>query len=160
MITVMINQSWVEKYRPQATKDFVGNTTAISKILKWLSNWPKSISRNRRALMLFGPSGVGKTLVAHTIASELGYDITEINATVKRSKKRMVELLQTSTMTGTLTSTRGRVLLVDELAGLSGRSDRGAASALKDYIQKTKEHQGSSISKYTLGPITEPFQNH
>ena len=137
-MTVMIDQPWVEKYRPQSSKDLVGNTTAISKIKKWLSNWPKSIFRNKRALMLFGPSGVGKTLVAHTIASELGYDITEINATVKRSKKRIGELLQTSTMTGTLTSTRGRVLLVDELAGLSGRSDRGAASALKEHIQKTR----------------------
>ncbi|MFX0079148.1 MAG: replication factor C large subunit [Candidatus Hermodarchaeota archaeon] len=134
----MINQPWVEKYRPQSGKDIVGNTTAISKIKKWLNNWPKSITRNKRALMLFGPSGVGKTLVAHTLASELGYDITEINATVKRSKKRMGELLKTSTMTGTLTSTRGRVLLVDELAGLSGKSDRGAASALTEHIQKTR----------------------
>ena len=137
-MTVMKDQPWVEKYRPKSSKDLVGNTTAISKIKKWLNNWPKSITRNKRALMLFGPSGVGKTLVVYTIASELGYDITEINATVKRSKKMMGELLQTSTMTGTLTSTRGRVLLIDELAGLSGKSDRGAASALTEHIQKTR----------------------
>ncbi|MFX0080052.1 MAG: replication factor C large subunit [Candidatus Hermodarchaeota archaeon] len=134
----MKDQPWVEKYRPKSSKDLVGNTTAISKIKKWLNSWPKSITRNKRALMLFGPSGVGKTLVVYTIASELGYDITEINATVKRSKKMMGELLQTSTMTGTLTSTRGRVLLIDELAGLSGKSDRGAASALTEHIQKTR----------------------
>jgi replication factor C large subunit len=138
VIPVKIEQPWVEKYRPQGFKDLVGNSNAITKVNDWLSKWPKSVHRNKRALMLFGPSGVGKTVVVHTIASEQGYDITEINATVKRSKKNMIELLQTSTMTGTLTSRRGRVLLVDELAGLSGRSDRGAASALIEYIPKTR----------------------
>ena len=138
MISVKVEQPWVEKYRPQGIKDLVGNSNAITKVNDWLSKWPKSVHRNKRAIMLFGPAGVGKTVVVHTIASELGYDITEINATVKRSKKRMIELLQTSTMTGTLTSRRGRVVLVDELAGLSGRSDRGAASALIEHIKKTR----------------------
>ncbi len=50
----------------------------------------------------------------------------------------MNELLKVSTMTGTLTGKRGRLVLIDELAGLSGKSDRGAASAIKDYIQNTR----------------------
>ncbi len=96
--------------------------------------------------------------MAHIIASELGYDITEINATVKRSKKRIGELLQTSTVTGTLTSTRGRILLIDELAGLSGKSDRGAASALNEYIQKTRVPMilvTNDISDPKIRPLTK-----
>lgn len=133
----MSEQPWVEKYKPQKIKDIVGNKAAISKITDWLQQWPKSGSRLRRALMIVGPTGTGKTIAIHTIASELGFEVSEINASVKRSKKMMDELLKTSTMTGTLTASRGRIVLIDELAGLSGKSDRGAASAIAEHIQKT-----------------------
>lgn len=135
---MIIEQSWIEKYKPKQIKDLVGNSEVIGKVVNWLQKWPKSIVRNRRAIMIFGPVGVGKTITVHTIAKELGYEVSEINASVKRSKKIMNELLKISTMTGTLTETRGRLVLVDELAGLSGKSDRGAASALKEHIQKTR----------------------
>ncbi|MFX1539817.1 MAG: replication factor C large subunit [Promethearchaeota archaeon] len=134
----MIAEPWVEKYKPQKIRDLIGNNRAIAKITEWLQEWPKTITRNRRALMLYGPSGVGKTIAVYTIARELGFEISEINASVKRSKKRMSELLRTSTMTQTLTSKRGRLVLVDELAGLSGKSDRGAASALNYHIKNTR----------------------
>jgi replication factor C large subunit len=134
----MKGQPWVVKYRPQQINDLVGNKTTISRITEWLQKWPKGILRNQRALMLFGPPGVGKTIVVYTIASELGYDIFEINASVKRSKKAINELLKNSTKTGTLTSKRGRIVLIDELEGLSGKSDRGAASAIKNHVQETQ----------------------
>ncbi|MHA2405144.1 MAG: replication factor C large subunit [Candidatus Hermodarchaeia archaeon] len=134
----MKDQPWVVKYKPQRIKDLAGNKTAISVITEWLKTWPKGIKRNQRALMLFGPAGVGKTVALYTIANELDYEIFEINASVKRSKKMMNELLKISTKTGTLTGKRGRIVLIDELGGLSGKSDRGAASAIKDQIQETQ----------------------
>lgn len=134
----MKNQPWVVKYQPQQIKDLIGNKTAISKITEWLQNWPKSILRNKRALLIFGPSGVGKTSSIYTIASKLDYEIFEINASIKRSKKRINELLKFSSKTGTLTGKRGRIILIDELEGLSGKSDRGAASAIKSHIKDTQ----------------------
>ncbi|MDO8057079.1 MAG: replication factor C large subunit [Candidatus Hermodarchaeota archaeon] len=134
----MMNQPWVEKYAPQKIQDLIGNSAVISKVSDWVANWPRSIVRNRRALILHGPPGVGKTVAVYTIARELGFEVSEINATVKRSKKMMNELLKNTTMMTTLTQKKGRLVLVDELAGLSGRSDRGAASALKDYIPTTR----------------------
>jgi len=134
----MMDQPWVEKYAPQTIRDLIGNSAVISKVSDWVANWPRSIVRNRRALLLHGPPGVGKTVAVYTIARELGFEVSEINATFKRSKKMMNELLKNTTMMTTLTQKKGRIVLVDELAGLSGRSDRGAASALKDYIPTTR----------------------
>ncbi len=134
----MKDQPWVVRYTPKKISDLVGNKATISKITDWLEKWPKGIYRNQRALLLFGPAGVGKTVALYTIGNELDYEIFEINASVKRSKKMMNELLKISTKTGTLTGKRGRIVLIDELGGLSGKSDRGAASAIKDHIQETQ----------------------
>ena len=95
----MTDQPWVEKYKPLQISDLVGNKKAVSKIAEWLNKWPKAIVRNQRALLLFGPAGVGKTIVVYTIANELGFEVFEINSSVKRSKKMMNELLKTSTKT-------------------------------------------------------------
>jgi replication factor C large subunit len=131
------NEAWIDKYRPQKIAELIGNHTSISKISDWLQNWPRSITRNRRALIVFGPPGVGKTTSVYVIAQELGYEITEINASDKRTKKILNQLLKNATTSGSLFSKRGRVVLIDELSGLSGQADRGAASAIKKYIELT-----------------------
>ncbi|MFX1509848.1 MAG: replication factor C large subunit [Promethearchaeota archaeon] len=134
----MKGQPWTLKYKPKKISSLVGNKAAISRIAAWLKDWPKSIIRNHRGLILFGPSGVGKTLAVYTIATEFDYEVYEINASVKRSKKAITDLLKLSTKTGTLTMKRGRVVLIDELEGLSGKSDRGAASAINAQLALAK----------------------
>jgi len=133
----MTGKPWTEKYKPQRIGDIIGNKIAIQKIESWLTDWPKSALSSRRALLLVGPSGVGKTIAVYVIADELGYEVTEFNASDKRSKKVMNQLLSNVTRSGSLFSTRGRVILIDELEGLSGISDRGAFSAIKEFIQKS-----------------------
>ncbi|MCK4823014.1 replication factor C large subunit, partial [bacterium] len=129
---------WTEKYKPQKISDLIENITAIRILRNWLENWPGSASRQGRALLVHGPAGAGKTVAVYVIASELGFEVTEINASDKRSKKMILELLKTATTSGSLFSKRGRIILVDELEGLSGREDRGAAKALVKIIQGTR----------------------
>ena len=133
-----MHQPWAEKYQPQSIEEIIGNKSVIQTILKWVDQWPRSISRNRRALLLHGPPGVGKTIAVYIIAKQLGFEINEINASDKRSKKVMQQLLNRAANAGSLFSKRGRILLIDELAGLSGKSDRGASSAFKEFIPKTR----------------------
>ena len=127
-------QLWTSKYRPQKERDLIGNETAIRTIKNWLESWPRGVKRGRRALLLYGPTGVGKTVAVYVIALELGFEITEINASDKRSKKILDNLLRRTVFSGTLFGGRGRIVLIDELAGLSGKADRGGASALRKYI--------------------------
>ncbi len=149
----MSEQPWTEKYKPQKIKDLIENKTAIRILHKWLEEWPSSASRQGKALLVHGPAGVGKTVAVYVIASDLGFEVTEINASDKRSKKMIVELLKTATTSGSLFSKRGRVILVDELEGLSGREDRGAAKALVTIIQETRVPVILIVSDITIQKI-------
>jgi len=81
---------------------------------------------------------VGKTVAVYVVAAELGFEVTEINASDKRSKGVLDQLLGSATVSGSLFGKRGRIVLVDELAGLSGSSDRGATTALENLIRQTR----------------------
>jgi replication factor C large subunit len=131
-------QPWTERYKPTKPAEFVGNDAAIQTIRSWLDKWSKTTSRGRKALLLFGPPGVGKTAAVYVVAAELGFEVTEINASDKRSKGVLEQLLGSATTSGSLFGRRGRIVLVDELSGLSGSSDRGATTALADLIRETR----------------------
>ena len=95
---------WVEKWRPQKSADLVGNNTLVGTLRLWLQQWEgvnlhgqaprappgarKDIISNmkKKAVLLSGSPGIGKTSAALIVARELGYVPIEVNASDTRSK--------------------------------------------------------------------------
>jgi len=69
---------WVEKYRPQTLKEYVGNEVIKDKISDYLNQG--SIQN----LLLHGVAGTGKTTLAKLIANNLNCDLLYINASDER----------------------------------------------------------------------------
>lgn len=124
----MTEQGWTEKHRPGFLAEMAGQGRAAEEALAWLRAWRKG-----SALMIAGPPGAGKTLLAALAAKELGLAPSELNASDERTPEMMSAFMQTA-MTRHLMG-RGRVMLVDEADGISGRSDRGAAGAIAELIK-------------------------
>eukprot|EP00899_Mesostigma_viride_P017099 jgi/Mesvir1/25390/Mv01429-RA.1 len=104
------NELWTTKYRPKVSRDLVGNQTQIAKIRQWLESWDElhlhpadkkgkqpggaKPSKGRgmeaadfkKALLLYGPPGVGKTSTATILSEELGFEAVEVNASDARGK--------------------------------------------------------------------------
>ncbi|MBN2154021.1 MAG: AAA family ATPase [Candidatus Lokiarchaeota archaeon] len=131
---------WVEKYRPRNLKDVVGVDAHKAQLLKFLENFPR-----KRGAVLLGPPGVGKTTLAHAVARDQNRDIIEMNASDARSsddiKRRISEAVRSRSITDFLgggTERRGKIILIDEVDGISGTEDRGGIATLVDLLKRTE----------------------
>ena len=128
---------WVEKYRPESFQDFVGNREEVKKLEDWLKKWNQ---QRKKAVLLAGPAGVGKTSVVYYLIKKYNYEFVEVNASDKRNKKAVEMLVGKSSTEGTvLQGARVRkLILVDEADGLFGNADRGGGQALGRAISTTR----------------------
>lgn len=137
-----ISLPWVEKYRPASITDLVGNDKNVDALTSWLKNWGKP--KIKRAALIIGPAGSGKTSFAFATANDLGVFVVEINASDKRNKSAIEEKVKGATIFSSLTNfldgtstSYERVVLIDEVDGLHGNRDRGGAPTLSKIIKET-----------------------
>ena len=81
---------WVEKYRPKYLEQIKNQEEAIAKVLSFV----KDFGKKKRAIVLHGPPGTGKTTIAHAIAKEKNSEIFELNASDLRNKGKLQEVLR------------------------------------------------------------------
>jgi replication factor C large subunit len=130
---------WVEKYRPEKLSEVVGNPKTTHRLLEWVKEF-KAGKAKKKALLLYGPPGSGKTSAAYAISRELGYDIVETNASDVRTKDRVERIVGFASNLGSLDpKMEGKIILVDEVDGIHGRSDFGGLSAVKNIITRSRE---------------------
>ncbi len=121
-----------EKYRPQKLNDIFGQDTAIQGLLKWIKNFR---NEKHRAVILHGPSGNGKTALAEALANELDYELVQMNASDFRTEKAINEKIGHAAAQQSLIGKRGKIILIDEIDGIYGTSDRGGITALQKIIK-------------------------
>ncbi len=132
-----MSQPWTNLYRPTKREDFVGNAAAVAEIEKWAKQWQRGKPPKKRALFLYGPPGIGKTSVAQVIANEYDFDIIEINASDARNKSTLEEALGKAIKQNMNLFGKMRLILLDEMDGLSGTSDRGGVSYIAKAIDQS-----------------------
>jgi replication factor C large subunit len=131
------SQPWSSRFRPCTLKEIAGNERAIRQLQTWLKSWNKGIPK-QRAAFLHGPPGVGKTCSVVALANDLGYDLLEVNASDYRTKKNLDALIGRSIHQRVTITRKRRMILVDELEGISGRQDHGGIGAIAAIIKKTE----------------------
>jgi replication factor C large subunit len=129
-------EPWTVKHRPTISRDVAGNKTAIEKLREWIDSWKKG-PPSKRAVLLYGPAGVGKTTVTEALARERGWDLVEINASDKRSGEILSKIAGLASTQATLFS-KGRLILLDEVDGINLREDQGAITTILQIIKDTQ----------------------
>lgn len=125
-------KNWISEYAPKKISDIEGQEKAVLTAIKELESFKKT----RKAVLLYGPPGTGKTSFAYAYAKEKNLEIVELNASDFRSKNDLEKNLFEAMIQGSLFH-KGKLILIDEIDGLSGREDRGAIPYLSKIIEKS-----------------------
>ncbi len=120
---------WTDKYKPKNSDGIIAQKKALEQTREWLGKWKKG-----RALLFYGPPGVGKSLIPEVLASEGNMELMQLNASEKRNTEQIERFLHTA-RTRSLFS-RGKFILLDEIDGISGQ-DRGAVSSIIKLIKNS-----------------------
>ncbi|GBC68758.1 hypothetical protein HRbin01_00443 [archaeon HR01] len=128
---------WTEKYRPKRISEIVGNKAAVESFLKWMSGWETG-RPSKKAALLYGPAGVGKTSTVYAYASERGYDVVEVNASDTRTKDKIESIIGSASQFSTIEGSRKKIILVDEVDGVDTKADSGGISALVKVVSETR----------------------
>lgn len=126
---------WAEKYRPQTLKEIIGNKKAVQDLRTWAEKWLSGIPE-RRAVILHGPAGVGKTSTAHALARDLGWEVIELNASDQRTAGIIEKVAGSAASMNTLFGGK-RLIILDEADNLHGTADRGGMRAIAGIIKST-----------------------
>ncbi len=120
---------WTKKYEPKKSTDILGQELAIYKI--------KEALKLKRTILIYGPTGTGKTSAVQVIGKELGLELFEISASDARNKENIENTIGNSLAQQSLFA-KGKVILIDDIDALSGTKDRGGLPTILALIEKTK----------------------
>ncbi len=142
-----VSDDWTELYRPNNLDEVVGNPKAVASLRQWADAWSAG-KPTKKAAVLIGTPGVGKTSAALALAREYGWDAVEMNASDQRNADAVKAialrgaLTQTFTDSGEFLSTLAgdlKLIILDEADNLSGKEDRGGVPALVEVVRNTKQ---------------------
>lgn len=121
----------IEKYRVKKFEDIRGQDLAVQEVKGFFKMFPK-----KRALILNGPVGTGKTSIALALANEFKLELFELNASDLRNRESLEEVLKPSLEQQSLFN-KGKIILMDEADGITA-NDRGGLPELIALIAKTQ----------------------
>ncbi len=122
---------WIHHYRPKTLKAVPQE--AATQLESFVRNYSK---QKKKAMLLYGPSGTSKSCAVHALANDLNWESIEVNASDTRNEAQIQEKLGNALKQRSLFS-NGKLILIDEVDGVSGMNDRGGIPAIVDLIAKT-----------------------
>jgi len=110
----------IKKYEPKTLNEIKGEDLALSQL--------KMSVLKKIPLLIYGPTGVGKTISVYALANEMDYELLEINSSDLRNKEQIdlivKNFLQQKSLFG-----KEKLVLIDEIDNINA-SDRGGLQEL------------------------------
>lgn len=124
---------FTQKYIPKKLNELIGHQKNIPLIKQFVTSYRKE---KKKILLLTGPVGCGKTSLVTALANEMGYELLEINTSDARNEAAITTLVGTASKQKSFFF-QGKIILLDDIDGLSGTNDRGGVSALVKLAQES-----------------------
>lgn len=124
---------WTHKYIAKSSSEIIGQDKGVGALKDFLKNYK---TKKKKAAIIYGDPGNGKTSSVYAIANELDLELLEINASDIRNTDAIMQKVGAALGQQSLFF-KSKVILLDEIDGVSGQEDRGGISAVAKLIDKT-----------------------
>ncbi len=141
------NKDWTEKYRPRDLSEVVGNRTAVRELKSWASKWVSG-KPSKKAVVLAGKAGIGKTSSALALANHMNWEVLEMNSSDQRNRESIKNFVGRSAVDDTFSESgeftpykegKRTLLLLDEADNIFGKEDKGGIREISSVIRKTEQ---------------------
>jgi len=147
-----------EQLRPHSLNDYIGSRQPIQSARLYLENKIK-----KKALLLIGPAGTGKTTLAHCLAKEYNFSPLEMNGSQERNTKDIDKIIQArkSQSISFDFKVQPRLLIVDECEGMDTKNLTKLLNlkGKKILIANTPPHYNITQECHQV-PIPSPKPHH
>jgi len=126
----MENSLWVEKYRPDVLKNYVGNENIKSTITKYIE------TNDIQNLIFYGPAGTGKTTLAKIIVKNIDCDYLYINASDERGIDTIRD--KVSGFASTASFKPLKVIILDEADFLTINAQASLRNIIETFSRSTR----------------------
>ena len=100
---------------------------------KFVEGFPK-----KKSCLIHGPPGCGKTAAVYALANDMDLEVFELNASDLRDEQTIKSVVGAVGKQKSLFSfLKGKLILIEEIDGMSGDEDRGGIGALKKVIDES-----------------------
>ena len=138
---------WVEKYRPKRLVDIVNQEKALEKVKAWVESWFHGIPK-KKALLLAGPPGSGKTTTVYALANEYKFEVIELNASDERTFGKIERYLNAA-YTMDVFGRRRKLIFLDEADNI----EASGAKEIAKLIDRARNPIIMSANRYWEVPL-------
>jgi len=110
----------INKYKPKSLKEIFGHDKQIQELKKYILQ--------KKPILIYGVTGIGKTAAIYALANDLGYELLEINTSDLRNKEQIDNIIKNNLQQKSLFQ-KEKIVLIDEVDGINS-SDRGGLQEL------------------------------
>ena len=118
------------------------------KIIEEISNWIKNFQNkntSKKALIIHGMSGIGKTVITKLICKEMGYLVHYYDSSIVRNKKWINDIFSEVFNLTFSFCKNNRIIIIDDMDGFTNTNDFGGISELVKQLNPLKGR--TSITK-------------
>ena len=125
----MTEVPWVEKYRPRKLSEMVNQDKALEQVKAWIEAWLHGNPPKKKALILAGPPGTGKTTTVYALANEYGFEVIELNASDERTYEKVERYVQAA-YTMDILGKKRKLIFLDEADNIEPSGAREIAKLI------------------------------